>query len=509
VGSKVDGVNEVTVKTSVDTYTGSAAVTWGDPKNEHLKTVNIEDVSDLFGTKALGTVTAPTGKTFEYDKLFKWSDYPANEDLHKEYNNTATIVETKQSDSAKLLVNVRYEELDVTKTVETSFTRTYLWDITKKVTTENGYTIGEEETPKIWLYTDGRGDETATWHVCVISKGYTDSDFAISGTITIKNTGTQPAVITSLEDVLAGTPVPVTWSWPAGTVLPYKLEVGETLTGTYVGNITDYVYGKNLIYVNTQVDKYSGEAEIKWGDPAKEVNKTVHIKDVSDLFGTQNLGTVTYPAGDCFTYTKNFTYAGYAAKGEHQIYNNTATIVETGQSASAVLKVNVQQYYYETAWRFGSIEHDDLGYANLTNWGWSDGLLEKSDTTIYTKDLWAGAAQNDTTKGTRVGYVDVKYLMNGDVTVTYRLDPGFLLKEVHLWVGKTALPLQGKSMTNAPGQLPWPSKKEPGSWIGTPGAYTGWTITLKAGTFNTEGGKIYVAAHSVVGVPDPYFGPLD
>ncbi len=398
---------------------------------------------------------------------------------------------------------VLYEELAVCKTVETSYTRTHKWDIEKHVETENGYKL-EDCTPKIWLYTDGHGDETATWSVDVLYKGAVEGDFTIGGTITIKNTGTQDAVITGLEDVLAGVTVPVAWSWPEGTTLPYTLRVGEILTGTYVGSISSKVEGKNVINVVTEVDKYSGEAAISWGDPVSEVNKTVNIKDLSDLFGTKNLGTVTASMGAQFTYNEHFSYGAYAGKGEHQAYKNKAWIVETGQYATALLKVNVQQRKYDTAWRFGSQAHNKIISTN--NWGWSDGPLAQSET-AYRQPLFSGAGQNDTTKGKVVGYVDVLYGDN-KVTVTYVCDTDCLLKEVHLWVGKTELPLKGKSMTNAPGQFPWPSKKATGTWIGSPGAYTGWTITLDSNDFDTtKDGKIYVAAHSVVGIPDPSFGP--
>jgi hypothetical protein len=62
-----------------------------------------------------------------------------------------------------------FENLDVTKTVETSFTREHIWDIAKKVETENEYEL--DGYPKIWLYIDGSGDETATWTVEVTYEG--------------------------------------------------------------------------------------------------------------------------------------------------------------------------------------------------------------------------------------------------------------------------------------------------------------------------------------------------
>ena len=72
------------------------------------------------------------------------------------------------------------------------------------------------------------------------------------------------------------------------------------------------------------------------------------------LFGTKNLGSVTASNGDSFTYNKEFKYADYGAEncGSYQ-YNNTATIVETEQFASATLKVNVHCYIWESLWAKG------------------------------------------------------------------------------------------------------------------------------------------------------------
>jgi hypothetical protein len=46
-----------------------------------------------------------------------------------------------------------FEELDVSKTVDTSFKRTHDWSIEKFVETENEYEL--DGVPKIWLYIDG------------------------------------------------------------------------------------------------------------------------------------------------------------------------------------------------------------------------------------------------------------------------------------------------------------------------------------------------------------------
>jgi hypothetical protein len=354
-----------------------------------------------------------------------------------------------------------YEELTVTKTADTAYTRTHDWSIAKSV-----------DPTEMWLYIDGSGDATATWTVDVAYEDYEDSGWNVSGDITIENTGTLDAEITSVNDVLAGTSIDV----DCGVTFPHTLSVGETLTCTYSED--GYVEGSNVVTVTTERDEYSANADIIWGDPTTEINKTVNIEDISDLFGTVALGTVTAPNGHIFTYDKHFVWADYGADNcGSYTYNNTATIVETGQSASAVLKVNVQCYIYETAYAKGDPATCFIGNG-FNNWGWTNPIGPSE----YTWDLWAAAGQCDTSKGALVGSVTVVYDDDGDVTVTYNVGAPYSLKETHVYAGTTMFPVgkNGKP-TVAPGQY------------------------YNDGPF--DGGQVYVIAHAVVGIPDPNFGP--
>lgn len=365
-----------------------------------------------------------------------------------------------------------FEELKVSKTAVTSYTRTHEWDIDKSVDTEEGWELNG--FPKAWLYIDGSGDETATWTVDVTYESYEDSDWNVSGVITIENTGTLDAVITDVDDVLAGTPITVT----CGVTLPYTLTAGSALTCTY--DEDGYVEGKNEVTVTTERDEYTAEADIVWGDPTTEVNKTVNIVDISMLFGEENLGSVTAPSGAVFTYTKAFAWEDYGAElcGSYT-YTNTATIVETGQSADATLKVNVQCYVYDTAYAKGGSA--ECFIPTFRNWGWTNPITSGT----YQWDLWAGAAQCNTSKGTLVGSVTVVYGANGDVTVNYNVAPPYSLEETHVYAGTTKFPQvqQGKRMVSTV----------------APGLY------YNASLFN--GGQVWVIAHAVVGLPDPSFGP--
>ena len=367
------------------------------------------------------------------------------------------------------------KSLEVSKTVVTSFTREHFWDIDKSVGTENGYTV-YDDIAKIWLYIDGSGDETATWTVDVTYEGYEDSDFNVSGVITIENVGTSGKVIESVEDVLGGTIIDV----DCGVTFPYTLEVGEELVCTY--DEDGYVEGDNVVtvVVGGEDDPYTDTVAIVWGDPTKEINKTVNIEDISDLFGEVDLGTVAAPDDAKFTYTKNFAWADYG-EGETRgfTYGNTATIVETEQSAEATLKVNVQGFKYDTAYAKGD---DAICFIpTFNNWGWTNPIGPGT----YEWPLWAGAAQCDTDKGMLVGSVEVVYDAEGYVSVTYNVEAPYILDETHVYAGTTEFPQQARGRrtvdTVAPGQY----------YNDSP----------------FDGSEVYVIAHAVVGYPDPNFGP--
>jgi hypothetical protein len=343
-----------------------------------------------------------------------WYDYRAAGSMGDTYLTTP-------NDGAKNISHISwcyfpsqdYEELKVSKTAVTSYTREHFWDIDKSVDTENEYKLGDYA--KIWLFIDGSGDETATWTVDVTYDDYEDSDWNVSGVITVTNTGTLDAVITSVEDVLAGQPISVN----CGVTFPYTLLVDQALVCSY--NEDGYVEGKNEVTVTTERDTYDAEAAIVWGDPTTEINKTVSVKDVSDLFGEVALGTVTAPNDAQFTYTKDFGWADYGADkcGPYQ-YDNTATIVETKQSASATLKVNVQCYVFdgETAWAANGDKPLELRYTKRGNWA-TYVKYEGAKTTT----LFAGQTID-------VGSVGFSAPVDGNVTITVELNDPWEFEDV-------------------------------------------------------------------------------
>jgi len=148
----------------------------------------------------------------------------------------------------------------------------------------------------------------------------------------------------------------------------------------------------------------------------------------------------------------------------------------------------------ETAWAYGGDDaNENWDYADSENWGWTNGPLSEGS---YEWDLYAGAGQNDLSKGEVVGMVYVDYV-DGCVTVRYEVDEGYYLGETHLWVGDGPLPMvsRGKhapQYTDAPGQFPY------GVDYGfDPGDSDTWETEWTWSNCGFEG-DIYVAAHAVV-----------
>jgi hypothetical protein len=148
----------------------------------------------------------------------------------------------------------------------------------------------------------------------------------------------------------------------------------------------------------------------------------------------------------------------------------------------------------ETAFAFaGSGEGEVAGMTLIevgvsSAWGWQLGPL---GTGAYETPIYAGAGQNDITKGTHVGDLNVDY-EGSEVTVTYDMFSGYTMKETHLYVGTV------NTDTAAPGQY--------GNLRDLADVATdAYTITQAIGIDESDeralmsiSGDIYLVAHAVV-----------
>jgi len=117
-------------------------------------------------------------------------------------------------------------------------------------------------------------------------------------------------------------------------------------------------------------------------------------------------------------------------------------------------------------------------------WGWAINLTTSAIGTTTTYEIYAGAGLNNTTNGTRVGELVVEWNSPGSLVVTYKMDRGCAMKEVHLYAS------DNKPTTMAPGQY--------GNlqYFGSANKQSQWTFTVSASDSNGDG--IWLIAHAVV-----------
>ena len=280
--------------------------------------INVDDTNgQSFSFSASGSQT--------YDKTFACD---ADGGTH---NNTATIRETGQTSSASVTVNCY--KLDVSKTANTSFTRTYAWGITKSAD-HNSLTLAIGQT------------FTVNYSVAVNVTGHTDSDWAASGTITVHNPAPIDATINSVSDAVSGVGnINVDCGGPG----PYTLAAGADLNCTYTTSLPDGSSRTNTATATLQnhsdgtasgTTDFTGSAGIDFSNtPTKEVDKTVTVTDtLGGALGQATFGVDTLPK----TFTYSYTVGPYSTSGTFTV-NNTATFTtrDTGATSSASFTVNV------------------------------------------------------------------------------------------------------------------------------------------------------------------------
>jgi hypothetical protein len=206
-------------------------------------------------------------------------------------------------------------ELTVSKTADTSFTRTFNWTIDKSV------------TPDTWdLFKGDSG--TSEYTVTLTKSDPVDSDWAVAGDITIANNTPFDATIASVTDVVS---VAIAADVDCGVTFPHTLDSGDTLVCSYETDLPDGTSRTNTATVTTTGDIGGGTATVPvtFGEPTTVVNDTINVTDSVE----GDLGP--FNASGSTTYSHTFTCDG--DEGQH---DNTATIDETGASDSASVTVN-------------------------------------------------------------------------------------------------------------------------------------------------------------------------
>jgi hypothetical protein len=316
-------------------------------------TITVTDTNAGFG----GPRQTSANASWTYDRTFDCEDEGENP-------NRATIVETDAYDDA--LVTVNCYELVVEKTAEACFTRTWDWTIDKTADTAGLLTLAEMEPYEV------------NYEVTVDATS-TDSDWAVTGTITISNPAPMSAVINSIGDVISGLGAA---DVDFGVTFPYTLPAGKTLEGTYSADLPDavartntatatqqnYAYDYVLPPVGNGTMEYSGAADVDFDgvEPCEEIDECIDLSDSE--YG--DLGTVC--AGDApktITYSMSVNKEEYPCGGTNTLVNEACFVTNdsgaTGCDAWTVSWIipcpgcTLTQGYWKTHSTYGPAAHPD------------------------------------------------------------------------------------------------------------------------------------------------------
>lgn len=256
---------------------------------------------------------------FNNDKAGTCTDHP----------NTATFTTSDTGATGGASADVQVcvgADLQVQKNASASFNRTYNWDIAKaadKTVIDPGgkvtYTVTVNQDPQ---------------------NPFSDSGWQVNGTITVANPNDWESVtLGQLSDVIDNGGTCTIAGSPGGTVIPASGQATFSYTCTFSSKpasssgVNQAIAEWDSGAAYTPDSAAAGSAGYAFNNPANLTNQTIHVTDSQG----GALGTVG-PASDdpsnlvsaTFTYSKTFSppSSGCAT------VNNTATITETGQTAS-------------------------------------------------------------------------------------------------------------------------------------------------------------------------------
>lgn len=272
------------------------------------------------GSSGTGTTDANGNATFTYTSSISGTDTLQASDT--------TLAGNLYSNDVAVIWG---QDLTVSKTAAASFTRTFNWSVTKSV-------------DKTLVERIGGGTGTFNYTVNANETGYTDSNWQVTGTITVSNPNNWEPITANVTDAInnGGT---CTVAGGTNVTIPASQSVTLNYTCTYTSApspasfINTATATWDATTASTPDGSATGTATGTFGPPTTIVNPK---RMVTDTFNgsTIVLGTLTG------TTTQPFTSATYTYSRTVKVpstgcakYTNTATMVGTGQSASQTVEV--------------------------------------------------------------------------------------------------------------------------------------------------------------------------
>lgn len=236
--------------------------------------------------------------------------------------NTATLTEsdsgTEHTDPASVTVNCH--GLTVEKTATATYTRTFDWTVKKYVTADDTCAAGlEDDTLNVGLFVGE--SETVCWKIVADRGPEVDSDFKVTGTITITNNAPIAANDVAVSDSLAG-PVAATVDCDPGAGTSTTVDVaanGGTAECAYEASVADATDRLNTATATLAGVDYTGSALADFGEPTTVIDESASLDDDRNPVG--------FPENLSDDATR--TYTEVLTCGDTRTESNTALLTES------------------------------------------------------------------------------------------------------------------------------------------------------------------------------------
>ena len=382
--------NTATASTSGDVNgdSGDASVDFTEV-NPNVIGLNQITVDDTNNSGDFGPVSSDT--THNYSRTFTCGiEQGQFQGTNNQVPNTATIVETQQSNDALVVVNC-VEPLVIEKTATTSYNKDWDWTIEKSADqTELELQDGESFTVN---------------YEVEVTPSSEDINHVVSGTVTITNPVGNPDVqVTSVTDMLDSSGAV---TLVCDQVAPVTLSGGESINCTYSKNVVGKTDTENKVTVTTDNQALNGSdtAAVVWGQPNNITDECVTVND-DNVNGPQGVVICENDADKTIEYSIVFgpdsnqdADVVTACDDDFDHINNADFVTndnqEVGQDDWTVHVVvdcfqgcTLTQGYWKThnASHWGGAP-DDPNWANIGNWD-GDGSLELEDETLAWGMTW-------------------------------------------------------------------------------------------------------------------------
>jgi len=324
----------LTIQKNVDFAPASGSQTF----NFHVKTSATATNDVTTASITFNWPTDGTSKTVVVPDLAAGSYYVTEDSAtgwtYDPTNSTPQTTITLPSCGGNVVIANKHQAQDLTvaKTASATFSRKYDWSITKNV-------------DKTTVDTTAGTSATFNYTVGVTQTGVEDSNWQVAGIISVTNpNASQDFTGVGVSDLIDNggncTVDNFSGTVPAGQTVALNYVCAYTSAPSASSGTNTASATWSASAMGTPDGSANGTATYAFGAPSTLVNQTITVHDTFNG-NTTTLGTATATNPPAAPASASFQYSHTVAApaGTCNTYNNTAVIVETGQSAGRSVQV--------------------------------------------------------------------------------------------------------------------------------------------------------------------------